>query len=186
MRAADLVATIGRDDRAEVTDEYDQESRRIAVRRRDGLADEPGIRTAHGEVGGFALRRRSAVLSLRTRIPLPGVYGRIDHFGWDGKRANLIVSALGTILSRSSIRGGGFTPSPAWSIRRLPSISREPIASRCQANRASCASMMRSPMLSSKAGFRRQCQHRQHALRSGRKAPLCGLRRRCARRAGGR
>jgi hypothetical protein len=34
-------------------------------------------------------------LSLRTRIPLPGVYGRIDHFGWDGKRANLIVSALG-------------------------------------------------------------------------------------------
>jgi len=35
------------------------------------------------------------VLSLRTRIPLPGVYGRIDHYGWDGKRANLIVSALG-------------------------------------------------------------------------------------------
>jgi hypothetical protein len=35
------------------------------------------------------------VLSLRTRIPLPGVYGRIDHFGWDSRRANLIVSALG-------------------------------------------------------------------------------------------
>lgn len=34
-------------------------------------------------------------LSLRTRIPLPGVYGRIDHYGWDSKRANLIVSALG-------------------------------------------------------------------------------------------
>jgi hypothetical protein len=34
-------------------------------------------------------------LTLRTRIPLPGVFGRIDHFGWDGKRANLIVSALG-------------------------------------------------------------------------------------------
>src|SRR5262249_48754171 len=34
-------------------------------------------------------------LSLRTRIPLPGVYGRFDHYGWDGKRANLIVSALG-------------------------------------------------------------------------------------------
>jgi len=31
----------------------------------------------------------------RTRIPLPGVYGRIDHYGWDGKRANLIVSAVG-------------------------------------------------------------------------------------------
>src|SRR5215471_7205150 len=38
---------------------------------------------------------RPPVLSLRTRIPLPGVYGRIDHYGWDGKRANLIVSALG-------------------------------------------------------------------------------------------
>src|SRR5215467_11574560 len=35
------------------------------------------------------------VLSLRTRIPLPAVYGRLDHYGWDGKRANLIVSALG-------------------------------------------------------------------------------------------
>jgi hypothetical protein len=35
------------------------------------------------------------IVSLRTRIPLPGVYGRIDHYGWDGKRANLIVSALG-------------------------------------------------------------------------------------------
>jgi hypothetical protein len=34
-------------------------------------------------------------LVLRTRIPLPGVYGRMDHYGWDGKRANLIVSALG-------------------------------------------------------------------------------------------
>jgi DNA-binding beta-propeller fold protein YncE len=34
-------------------------------------------------------------LTLRTRIPLPGVYGRMDHYGWDGKHANLIVSALG-------------------------------------------------------------------------------------------
>ena len=34
-------------------------------------------------------------LSLRTRIPLPGVYGRIDHYGWDSKRGTLIVSALG-------------------------------------------------------------------------------------------
>jgi len=35
------------------------------------------------------------LLALRTRIPLPGVYGRMDHYGWDSKRANLIVSALG-------------------------------------------------------------------------------------------
>jgi hypothetical protein len=34
-------------------------------------------------------------LALRTRIPLPDVYGRMDHYGWDSKRANLIVSALG-------------------------------------------------------------------------------------------
>jgi hypothetical protein len=34
-------------------------------------------------------------LTLRTRIPLPGVYGRLDHYGWDSKRGNLIVSALG-------------------------------------------------------------------------------------------
>lgn len=34
-------------------------------------------------------------ISLRTRIALPGVYGRIDHYGWDSKRGILIVSALG-------------------------------------------------------------------------------------------
>ncbi len=34
-------------------------------------------------------------LTLRTRIPLPDVYGRIDHYGWDSKRGILIVSALG-------------------------------------------------------------------------------------------
>ena len=36
-----------------------------------------------------------ARLILRTRIALPGVYGRMDHFGWDSKRGLLIVSALG-------------------------------------------------------------------------------------------
>jgi hypothetical protein len=34
-------------------------------------------------------------LVLRTRIALPGVYGRMDHFGWDTKRGLLIASALG-------------------------------------------------------------------------------------------
>jgi hypothetical protein len=34
-------------------------------------------------------------LTLRTRIALPGVYGRMDHYGWDGKRGILLVSALG-------------------------------------------------------------------------------------------
>jgi hypothetical protein len=38
---------------------------------------------------------KSPPLTLRTRIPLPGVYGRMDHYGWDSKRASLIVSALG-------------------------------------------------------------------------------------------
>jgi hypothetical protein len=39
--------------------------------------------------------RKVTPLTLRTRIPLPGVYGRMDHFGWDTKRNLLIVSALG-------------------------------------------------------------------------------------------
>ena len=38
---------------------------------------------------------QSAPLQLRTRIPLPGVYGRMDHYGWDSRRGILIVSALG-------------------------------------------------------------------------------------------
>jgi hypothetical protein len=35
------------------------------------------------------------ILSLRTRIALPGVYGRLDHYGWDSKRGILLVAALG-------------------------------------------------------------------------------------------
>ncbi len=31
----------------------------------------------------------------RSRIMLPGVLGRIDHFGYDGRRGNIFVSALG-------------------------------------------------------------------------------------------
>jgi len=34
-------------------------------------------------------------LTLRSRIALPGVYGRMDHYGWDGKRGILFVTALG-------------------------------------------------------------------------------------------
>jgi DNA-binding beta-propeller fold protein YncE len=34
-------------------------------------------------------------ITLRSRIALPGVYGRMDHYGWDSKRQNLIVDALG-------------------------------------------------------------------------------------------
>jgi DNA-binding beta-propeller fold protein YncE len=34
-------------------------------------------------------------LTLRTRIPLPDVYGRMDHYGWDSKRGILLVAALG-------------------------------------------------------------------------------------------
>jgi DNA-binding beta-propeller fold protein YncE len=34
-------------------------------------------------------------ITLRTRIALPGVYGRMDHYGWDSRRGILIVSALG-------------------------------------------------------------------------------------------
>lgn len=36
-----------------------------------------------------------APITLRSRIALPGVYGRMDHYAWDSKRQNLIVDALG-------------------------------------------------------------------------------------------
>jgi hypothetical protein len=36
-----------------------------------------------------------APLSLRSRIALPDVYGRMDHYGWDSKRGILLVTALG-------------------------------------------------------------------------------------------
>jgi hypothetical protein len=50
------------------------------------LAQEPAISHLEG---------KAPPMTLRTRIALPGVYGRIDHFGWDTKRGLLIVSALG-------------------------------------------------------------------------------------------
>jgi hypothetical protein len=50
------------------------------------LAQEPAISRVEG---------KASPMTLRTRIALPGVYGRIDHFGWDTKRGLLIVSALG-------------------------------------------------------------------------------------------
>src|SRR5215471_12402639 len=39
--------------------------------------------------------RNVAPLTLRSRIALPGVYGRMDHYGWDSKRGILLVTALG-------------------------------------------------------------------------------------------
>jgi DNA-binding beta-propeller fold protein YncE len=36
-----------------------------------------------------------APLTQRSRIVLPGVFGRIDHFGYDSRRGNLFVAALG-------------------------------------------------------------------------------------------
>jgi hypothetical protein len=41
------------------------------------------------------LHIKPAPLTPRSRIVLPGVLGRIDHFGYDGKRGNLFVTALG-------------------------------------------------------------------------------------------
>ncbi len=51
-----------------------------------GFADETASRPA---------TQASAPITLRTRIPLPGVYGRMDHYGWDSKRGRLLVAALG-------------------------------------------------------------------------------------------
>jgi DNA-binding beta-propeller fold protein YncE len=34
-------------------------------------------------------------ITLRSRTALPGVYGRMDHYGYDTRRGNLIVQALG-------------------------------------------------------------------------------------------
>jgi hypothetical protein len=38
---------------------------------------------------------KPAPMTLRARIALPGVYGRMDHYGWDSRRGILLISALG-------------------------------------------------------------------------------------------
>src|SRR5438876_664939 len=50
---------------------------------------DPSVDAGQRAAAGPAARPLSA------RIPLPGVYGRIDHYGWDSKRGILLVSALG-------------------------------------------------------------------------------------------
>ena len=58
-----------------------------------------GIWYAHtsspGAYPGMGADRTPAPLAPRSRIVLPGVLGRIDHFGYDGRRGNLFVAALG-------------------------------------------------------------------------------------------
>jgi hypothetical protein len=58
----------------------------MALSSRSVMAEEPATPRTEG---------KQAPLVLRTRVALPSVYGRIDHFGWDTKRGLLIVSALG-------------------------------------------------------------------------------------------
>jgi len=53
------------------------------------LAQQPGPRPA------LQAADKLPAMTLRTRIALPGVYGRMDHYGWDSKRGILLVSALG-------------------------------------------------------------------------------------------
>lgn len=45
--------------------------------------------------GDSSADKRRTPLVPRSRIVLPGVLGRIDHFGYDGRRGNLFVAALG-------------------------------------------------------------------------------------------
>src|SRR5262249_8443544 len=59
------------------------------------IALHSGQVSAQGEGTPPLIDRKVMPLTLRTRIPLPGVYGRMDHFGWDTKRGRLIVTALG-------------------------------------------------------------------------------------------
>jgi hypothetical protein len=47
------------------------------------------------EPGASPHDRNVPPLTLRSRIALPGVYGRMDHYGWDSKRGILLVTALG-------------------------------------------------------------------------------------------
>jgi DNA-binding beta-propeller fold protein YncE len=53
------------------------------------LAQEPGPRPAPQDAD------KLPPMTLRSRIALPAVYGRMDHYGWDSKRGILLVSALG-------------------------------------------------------------------------------------------
>jgi hypothetical protein len=48
-----------------------------------------------GVYPGTGTDKMLAPLTPRSRIVLPGVLGRIDHFGYDGRRGNLFVAALG-------------------------------------------------------------------------------------------
>jgi DNA-binding beta-propeller fold protein YncE len=54
-----------------------------------------GAKHAQGPGHSGSADGTPAPLVTRARVMLPGVFGRIDHFGYDGRRGNLFVSALG-------------------------------------------------------------------------------------------
>ena len=61
------------------------------------VALQSGLPAAAQDAGKIPsnLSPNGSPMTLRTRIALPGVYGRMDHYGWDSKRGILLVSALG-------------------------------------------------------------------------------------------
>jgi len=55
-----------------------------------------GLLTGRTTAGPADVADKSAMpLVPRSRVMLPGVFGRIDHFGLDGRRGNVFVCALG-------------------------------------------------------------------------------------------
>jgi len=82
-------------------------------------------------------------LYLRTRIALPGVYGRMDHYGLDTKRDTLIVSTLGN-NAVELISNWKRVPiqSLVSNIHKARSTFQVLTGSWCRTNRAKSASMM--------------------------------------------
>jgi hypothetical protein len=99
--------------------------------------------------GGFPGRLpgcRQTVAPDAARIPLPGVYGRMDHYGWDSKRGILIVSALGNdtveiVNSWKRVHTITGLEHPQASVY-VPGVDRIVL---CRASRASSAFMMAKP-----------------------------------------
>ena len=115
-------------------------------------------------------------MTLRSRIALPGVYGRMDHYGWDSKRGILLVSALGNntveiVDSWKQVHTIAGLEHPQASVY-LPGVDRIAVSSQSGKLRFYDAA---GYALIKTAGFRRRCECRQHALRPGRQAALRGL-----------
>ncbi len=107
----------------------------LALAFSDGVCAQQSVSTSSAETD-----QKTPPLTLRTRIALPGVYGRMDHYGWDSKRGILLVTALGNNTVEIVDQWKRVASITGLEYPQASLYCQASIALLCRANQASCGS----------------------------------------------